>query len=215
MSKEKLRRSAILLGVAVLFALAGYLLQKVEDGGGEPAPDVPASELTPSSREQVDLPESDGTRAATIAAALRTLDAKGTATPGTAVPTANAASRDLAADEARGGHTLARHVGKTDAELRDRLKAEPDISAASTYFDAATAGRVVAEVLSRKSTELRKWEERDGSRPNLVLRLDTGKPIGRSIKQGQSNAREVDSALVVLRWAGTGWFVLTSYPEDR
>jgi hypothetical protein len=40
--------------------------------------------------------------------------------------------RDLRADEALGGHTLARHVGKTDAELAARLKREPQISAAST-----------------------------------------------------------------------------------
>ena len=212
MSKEKLKRSAILLGVAVLFALAGYLLQKVEGGGGESAPDVPASELTPSlDIDQLELPTLSGSQAA----ALKTVSAERTATPGAAVPAANASSRDLAADEARGGHTLARHVGKSDAELRARLKAEPDISAASTYFDADTAGRVVAEVLSTKSNEVRKWEQRTGSRPNLVLRLDTGERIGRSIRQGQSNAREVDSAVVVLRWTGSDWYVLTSYPEDR
>ena len=204
MSKEKLKRSAILLGVAVVFALAGYLLQKVEDGGGESAPDVPAAELTPA--------PSGGTVifAGPSSAPLLTSTAKAIQTR-----SSDTASRDLAADEARGGHTLARHVGKTDAELRSRLKAEPDISAASTYFDADTAARVVAEVLSRKSDEVRKWEQRTGSRPNLVLRLDTGEPIGRSIRQGQSNAREVESAVVVLRWTGSDWFVLTSYPEDR
>jgi hypothetical protein len=35
------------------------------------------------------------------------------------------------------------------------------------------------------------------------------------VKQGQSAAKDVDSAVVVLRWAGDGWYVLTSYPEDR
>jgi Bacterial CdiA-CT RNAse A domain len=30
----------------------------------------------------------------------------------------------LAADEAMGGHTLARHVGRTDAQLAERLQKE-------------------------------------------------------------------------------------------
>lgn len=33
--------------------------------------------------------------------------------------------RHLSVDESMGGHTLARHVGKTDAELADRLRREP------------------------------------------------------------------------------------------
>ena len=39
---------------------------------------------------------------------------------------------DLVADEAKGGHTLARHVERTDAQLRERLERERNISAAST-----------------------------------------------------------------------------------
>ena len=38
---------------------------------------------------------------------------------------------DLARDEARGGHTLERHVSKSDAELRERLQNE-SISADTT-----------------------------------------------------------------------------------
>ena len=67
----------------------------------------------------------------------------------------------------------------SDAELLARLKAEPDISAASTYPDRATAERVVARVLSARKADVTKWENRTGSRPNLALRLDFGEVIGR------------------------------------
>ena len=40
---------------------------------------------------------------------------------------------DLAVDESLGGHTLARHVGRTDAQLAERLRAEPDISAKRSW----------------------------------------------------------------------------------
>ena len=62
--------------------------------------------------------------------------------------TSTVASYDLAADEALGGHTLARHVGKSDAQLAARLRAERQISAASTYPDAGTASRVVAATVA-------------------------------------------------------------------
>src|SRR5262249_4570432 len=54
-------------------------------------------------------------------------------------PRRAAGDHDLSGDEAMGGHTLARHIGKTDAELIERLRQEPDISSASTYTDRQTA----------------------------------------------------------------------------
>ncbi len=55
---------------------------------------------------------------------------------------------DLARDEERGGHTLQRHVARTDAQLRERLQRERNISAASTWTDRETAETVVAEGLA-------------------------------------------------------------------
>ncbi len=181
--------------------LAGYLLQKLEDSNNGPADEIPQSELTPDSTGPTTGPTA--TKSA------------GVATPGPTTGTAQPSHRDLNIDEAAGGHTLERHVGKSDAELRARLKAEPDISAASTYTDLPTAERVVAEILEKKRAELQKWEAREGDRPNLVLRLDLRETIGRSIEQGKTSAIDVHDALVVLRWTGYRWYVLTSYPEDR
>ena len=125
--------------------------------------------------------------------------------------------RDLRADEALGGHTLARHVGKTDAELAARLRREPQISAASTYTDRAAAERSVGVALGTAGRELTNWERRTGKRPNLVLHYHAsgGPPLGRSLARGQTRAVPAFSAIVVLRWderAGR-YYVLTSYPE--
>lgn len=50
----------------------------------------------------------------------------------------------LAAHEARGGHLLQKHVGKTDKELIERLRTDPNphITASSTFKDRATAERI-------------------------------------------------------------------------
>ncbi|MGE0601446.1 MAG: RNase A-like domain-containing protein [Dehalococcoidia bacterium] len=195
-------RSALLLGVVVLMLLAGFVLQKLEDANTNTVDEIPQSELTAGPITRTPLVPTFETTAATSAAA-------------TLAATTPSVSRNLLRDEADGGHTISRHVGKTDAELRARLKAEPDISAASTYTDLPTAERVVAEVLDKKNAEIAKWEAREGDRPNLVLRLDIRETIGRSIEQGKSSAIQVHDALVVLRWTGSNWYVLTSYPEDR
>src|SRR5260221_2538567 len=55
----------------------------------------------------------------------------------------SSAGYDLGRDEQRGGHTLARHVARTNEELRERLERERNISAASTWTDRATAGVAV------------------------------------------------------------------------
>src|SRR5262245_17254362 len=77
--------------------------------------------------------------------------------------------RDLAVDESMGGHTLARHVAKSDAELAERLRRERQISAASTYTDRATAERSVGAALADGGGKLASWQKRSGRRPNLVL----------------------------------------------
>ncbi len=126
---------------------------------------------------------------------------------------------DLQGDARLGGHTLERHVGKTDEELAARLRREPNISAASTYTDALTARRIVALAIARARARVDAWEARTGSRPNLVLNYASpdGVPIGRSLSRGQRVARPADRALVVLRWyeRERRWIVLTSYPEAR
>jgi len=134
-------------------------------------------------------------------------------------PAAQSAPRyDLARAEALGGHTLARHVGRSDADLKERLRREPNITAASTYSDRPTAERVVARALALNRARVDQWLARKGSRPNLALdyRGDAQESIGRSLSRRSSQPVGCPDAVVVLRWDGRkGFFVLTSYPEAR
>lgn len=109
---------------------------------------------------------------------------------------------DLQADEQLGGHTLARHVGKSDADLLDRLRRERRISAASTYPDLDTARRVVAAAVSESRGRIDTWARRAGSRPNLVLHYAQAdrQSIGQSMARGARVSAICTRALVVLRW---------------
>ena len=123
---------------------------------------------------------------------------------------------DLEREESRGGHTLARHVGKTDAELRARLAREPGISAASTFTDRATAGRCVAAALASNRDRVRAWTAGGPDRPTLALAFKGDETLGRSLRRGEAVPVTCSDANIVLRPDRRHPFVvLTAYPEPR
>jgi hypothetical protein len=123
---------------------------------------------------------------------------------------------DLRRDEQRGGHTLKKHVGRTDEELQERLRRERNISAASTWTDRETAEVTVAEALRVERGRIDKWMGRGYPRANLALHYDAGQTIGRSLRRGEEQTVACTSAVIVLRADGPdSFFVLTTYPEAR
>jgi Bacterial CdiA-CT RNAse A domain len=133
-----------------------------------------------------------------------------------ASPAAAGPSRDLSRDEAEGGHTLRKHVGRTDDELRERLRLEPRITAASTWNDRETAESAVGSALDQNRDKIEGWLNRQGGHPNLVVdyHSDPAHPIGRTLRRGGSQPKPCSHAVIVLKWAGSNrYYVLTSYPE--
>lgn len=169
---------------------------------------------------QTDAPD-PGVSGAVASSAGRPGDASQQPVPaGANAPAAQAQSgrlRDLARDEDRGGHTLARHVARSDQELRERLERERGISAASTYLDRDVAARIVARTLDANSERISRWIARGERRPNLALdyRGRRDEVIGRLLERGRTAPVSVTDAVVVLRADDDDYFVLTSYPERR
>ena len=194
--------------VLVVFAVlvGGYLVTNWVRNRGDEAGDSDAAAQATAARDEA--------TAARSVTPQRTGTPKPTSTPRTS-SSASAAARDLDSDEDRGGHTLARHVARSDEQLRARLREEPDISAASTYTARDAAEETVGTALAKNKKKLTDWEGQSGTRPNLVLRVTMTSTIGRSIRQGSTKAVSVTAAVVVLRWSGNSWYVLTSYPEEK
>jgi toxin YxiD len=134
---------------------------------------------------------------------------------GTSTSTIAPERYDLARDEERGGHTLKKHVGRTDEQLQERLRRER-ISAASTWTDRETAETTVAEALRAEERRIDSWMRRGYPRANLALHYDRGRPIGRSLQRGEEQTVNCTSAVIVLRADGPdSFYVLTTYPEAR
>jgi hypothetical protein len=122
--------------------------------------------------------------------------------------------RTLEIDEQHGGHTLRKHVGRSDQELLERLQHE-NISASSTWTDRASAEEAVGEVLEHNS-KLERWLDRNGRKPNLVLDYHGSPehPVGRCIVRGSTTVVPAYDATVVLKSYGENdFYVLTAYPE--
>jgi len=131
---------------------------------------------------------------------------------------ASGPARDLSQDEAAGGHTLRKHIGRSDDELRQRLRHEHNIAAASTWSDRETAERAVGSAIEQNRGKIDRWLNRDGGHPNLVIDYDgdPSHPIGRTLRRDADRTEPCSHATIVLKWTGpNGFYVLTSYPECR
>jgi len=133
-------------------------------------------------------------------------------------PATSAPRRDLSQDEAAGGHTLKKHIGRIDEQLGQRLRQERNISAASTYTDLDSAEVAVGTAIQQNQAKIDRWLNRQGGHPNLVIDYDgdPAHPIGRTMHRGDDQSQPCSRALVVLKWdGGRDYHVLTTYPECR
>lgn len=145
----------------------------------------------------------------------QTTRAPATATAGApGVEAASPAIRDLAWDEQQGGHTLTRHVGRSDRELAIRLERESGVAAASSFNDRATAERVVGRALQREQGRVASWMRRGKDNLTLDYRGEPGDAVGRVLLRGETRPLPASDARVVLRRRGDRYFVLTAYPVE-
>jgi hypothetical protein len=81
------------------------------------------------------------------------------------------------------GHTLSRHVGKTDAELSIRLNSSARISGVSSFSNQTIAESVISSTISSNRMALNTCL-RSGTNDNLVLNYYGTNVIGRGIMRG-------------------------------
>ncbi|MEC1580329.1 T7SS effector LXG polymorphic toxin [Bacillus subtilis] len=117
----------------------------------------------------------------------------------------------LAAHEAKGGHLIDRHVGKTDEELLQRLQINKKIRASSSFTDRPTAERVAKETLTKYKKEIEEWLNSDID-DTLPLPYRGTEVIGRGVRRGSNKVKDMTNARIVLRKNEDGSFILTGYP---
>lgn len=122
----------------------------------------------------------------------------------------------LVAEEALGGHTIARHVGRTEAELRTRLFIDTRIGAATTFKTLTEAESVVAAALRANQVAIINWSKSAAVGAIKAFSYDARKFIGFGIVRGSNFTQQFARVSVVIRKIqsnGRAYFVLTAYPK--
>lgn len=122
----------------------------------------------------------------------------------------------LQQQENAGGHTIARHVGRTDQQLVERLINSPRISAASTYPDLATATTNIQAALTANATNLNSWASEVAVGEKRAVNYQAGAVIGRVASRPASLSNMANSdrlRAVMKKTANGGCLLLTSYPS--
>lgn len=118
---------------------------------------------------------------------------------------------------AHGGHTMERHVGKSDDYLRRRLSGETGlrpVRRAGSFSDPIIAEATVRMILKMYDKRITGWMS-DGDAPDtlaLEYKGDRKNITGRSISVGSKTFSKTYGAKVILRRSGSGYGVLTAYP---
>ncbi|HEX3435658.1 MAG TPA: RNase A-like domain-containing protein [Pseudacidobacterium sp.] len=122
---------------------------------------------------------------------------------------------NLAEEEAAGGHTIAKHVGQTEAQLRARLAAEPWIPGASSFRSVQEAQEIISKALQTNDPMIRTWASDSGASGKLIFEYSSSKPTGYGVVRSTGAMTQMNKINVVLRKtniAGKIYFLLTSYP---
>ncbi len=121
-------------------------------------------------------------------------------------------SLDLAGIEGVDGHTLRRHVGKSDEDLRARaLRTHHDVS---SFDDAATAQATVDEAFAENQSRIERWIS--AGRGNLALHVHFDHTIGRVFRYDRQRCEPAGDAEVILErrpQMPQGYTVITAFPS--
>uniref|UniRef100_UPI000A6D1C61 hemagglutinin repeat-containing protein n=1 Tax=Gilliamella sp. Nev6-6 TaxID=3120252 RepID=UPI000A6D1C61 len=119
----------------------------------------------------------------------------------------------LSAHEAAGGHLIARHVGKTEQELLDRVSTG-NVKTASSFTDRAIAESVTSKAIEANQSKIDAYLA-GNQKGYLEIEYKSSSPIGISVSKGQTNVSKVSNARIIIARDSSmpnGYRIVTGYP---
>jgi hypothetical protein len=113
-----------------------------------------------------------------------------------------------------GGHTLEKHVARTEAQLRERLELEPHLTRVSSFTNLERAEYAISEVMRAHTTRIRTWAASSGGGLPLTLMLHVAGDVGYGIVRQTGKLTMMNDVVVVLKYQtynGMPYYILTAY----
>ncbi|SMG21002.1 RNase A-like domain-containing protein [Paraburkholderia susongensis] len=113
-----------------------------------------------------------------------------------------------------GGHTFEKHVGRTEAQLRERLVREPKRQVVSSFTDLRTAEWAISKVMQANTACITTWAQTHTGSVRLELTGDVGRQVGHGVvrKTGELvNLSKVQMWLIRKEYNGMPYYILTAY----
>lgn len=116
-----------------------------------------------------------------------------------------------------GGHTLAKHIAKTDAELAARL-ASGNAPAVSTFLSVAEAEQVISQAMRTNRAAIIAWAKTAGTAgisSTKEIDLAVARGVGKVLIRGAASPTPGSIVRVVLLkqpYNGKLYYILTAYP---
>ncbi|NIF54411.1 RNase A-like domain-containing protein [Burkholderia sp. Ax-1724] len=113
-----------------------------------------------------------------------------------------------------GGHTFEKHVGRTEAQLRERLVREPRRQVVSPFTDLQTAEWAISRIMQANAARITTWARTHTGSVRLELTGDAGKKVGYGVirRTGEMvSLSKVQMFLIRKEYNGMPYYILTAY----
>ncbi|MGF6656028.1 hypothetical protein OKW34_006618 [Paraburkholderia youngii] len=113
-----------------------------------------------------------------------------------------------------GGHTVEKHVGRTEAQLRERLTREPKRQTVSSFTNIESAEWAISEVMRVDALRIKRWAQSSRRAKPLELEKDVGRTVGYGISRKTDSLTGMSVVHLVLKYEtynGMPYYVLTAY----
>ena len=118
------------------------------------------------------------------------------------------------AGSAIGGHTLRKHVGKSEAWLRERLVREPKRTFVSSFASRQAAEEAISKVMQDNTVRIAGWAKSSHGTARLELIGEAAKGSGYGISRDTGKLIEMNKVQVFLRrepYNGMPYYIITAY----
>lgn len=116
-------------------------------------------------------------------------------------------------DKEFNGHTIHKHVSKTEQDLIKRLREVETLKAASSFPDIECANKAIKLTLRRNAQKVQHWLHNRGDKKSIRIHATLDFQTGIVVYKYKELAIKTQSLVVVLARTGeNGFFVLTAFP---